>query len=299
MTIAARSAEVALNSLLRVPYFKGKGTLALGILRLCQSQPPLSGRTINGAHVLLQLDYGTNHMLPYLIGQYEREFSKVFLRCVDRLPSGCAFVDVGANVGLYTCMAAQAFRTRQTMGVVHAFEPNPTAYQRLRDNIAVNHFERVICNQIGVSDKSGEFTLYVSDASNTVGSLRHVEAYLTSQITVPVTTLDAYFADRPERIGLIKVDIEGGEFNVFKGAQARITRDQPLILFEENAAFCAAWGHRPEDIHAFLSGLGYTLQVIASGPGGKARLVNLLSPGHDDGQTRNILAKPGTHTGQF
>ena len=288
----SRSGTLALDTLLHTPYFKGKGIIALSILQLCKAHLPIPGRTPNGARLLLHLDNGHNAMLPYLIGQYEHEFIEVFIRCVKALAPSMAFVDVGANIGLYTCMAAKEFGTIHAGNTVYSFEPNPEAFQRLQANITLNQYSHTHCLPIGVSDVTGTFTLFVTPKSNTVGSLRHVDDYLTEQIAIPVTTLDHYLQDGSTHIGLIKADIEGGELYVLRGACTIIGRDRPIILFEENAGFCKAWGHQPADIHDYLQSLQYDLRWITKDARGNTQLIGLPENKNEDGQTRNILAWP-------
>src|SRR5690606_35259118 len=91
-----------------------------------------------------------------------------------------------------------------------------------------------------------------------------VDSVLTRKIQVPIVTLDNLKQDLALRIGLLKLDIEGGEFAAFQGAKDLLMRDQPYLLFEEDDRFCRSFGHCAADVRDFLSQLGYQLFAVES-----------------------------------
>jgi FkbM family methyltransferase len=262
MSVLSGLGSSSLNLLLQTPYFKGKGHIALWILRVCKSVLPLQTRTPNGARVWLGDDDAGQLLLPYLIKKYESELFYTLLHYLAHLKPGGCFADIGANVGFYSMSAAHYLRNTSAI-TVHAFEPNPRAVNYLRRNAALNHVENVLINREAVGNQTGKISLYTSPATITIGSLRQVGSDLTEVIEVRVITLDAYFA-KPSapRLGLLKLDIEGGEFLALQGARAMLERDHPVIIYEEFEGFCKSFGYMPCDTRAYLQELGYRLFVI-------------------------------------
>ena len=90
---------------------------------------------------------------------YFDDFEKAEQRFINKfLRPGDIFVDVGANIGLFTLIAAKLVGKR---GHVYAFEPSSRIHQRLIDNIKLNNLTNVSCYQLALSDRDGEAILYV------------------------------------------------------------------------------------------------------------------------------------------
>lgn len=128
-----------------------------------------------------------------------------FLRSED------LFIDVGANVGSYTILACSAVGAR---GI--AFEPVPSTYRRLAENIYLNHLdEKVKCINIGVGAQQGSL-VFTSDSDTMNHVLAPIEQCENKEV-VEVTSLDiALYGESPI---LIKIDVEGYETPVLEGAQ--------------------------------------------------------------------------------
>lgn len=145
------------------------------------------------------------------------------LQRVDR------FIDVGANLGYYTCLALQNGR-----GVM-AIEPQPRNLRSLFKNLITNGWERnAEVMPVALAAAPGLLTLY--GASGPSASLLKSWAGYSSWYhqTVPVSTLDNLLAGRfaGERL-LVKIDVEGAELGVLQGAQATLRRDvRPMWLLE-------------------------------------------------------------------
>jgi FkbM family methyltransferase len=252
----------SLNLLLQTPYFRGKGFIALWILSICKSVLPLQARTPNAARIWLGDDDAGQTLLPYLIKKHESELFYILFHYLARLKPGHCFADIGANVGFYSMSAAHYLRNTPDT-TVHAFEPNPRAANYLKTNLMLNQLYNVQINQEAVSNQIGKMDLYINPTSITIGSLHQVNSTLTESVQVPVITLDAYFNKRSTlRLGLLKLDIEGGEFPALQGACAVLERDHPVIIYEECEAFCKSFGYVSRDTRIYLQALGYRLFVI-------------------------------------
>ena len=144
---------------------------------------------------------------------------------------GEVVVDVGANKGSYLYWMSRAVGS----GRVVAFEPQPTLAAYLQQAVAVCNLSNVVIEAKAVSDHTGNMTLYTpGDAASPGASLEEAvrSRGACGQIAVEVVRLDEYFANRPGRISVIKIDVEGHELAVFRGAQRILQEDSPVLIFE-------------------------------------------------------------------
>jgi FkbM family methyltransferase len=139
------------------------------------------------------------------------------------------FVDIGANLGYYTCLALQTGRR------VVAFEPQQHNLVCLYRNIQLNSWEdRAEVFPLALSNHSGLLTLYGASGPS-ASLLRNWAGYSSRRTqTVPVARLDDVLAGRyPGSRLLIKIDVEGAEYGVIQGAEATLRRDpKPIWLVE-------------------------------------------------------------------
>jgi FkbM family methyltransferase len=169
-----------------------------------------------------------------LSGIYDEGTVKIIRKYVR---SGDVCFDVGANVGAITLALAQA---TGAPGQVHAFEPGPATFARLETNLALNPELKttVHVHQLGVSDRPG-FLKWREDMNNRGNAnLRGPEG-----TEVSVTTLDDFCRDhRMSRVDFIKVDVEGMEYEVIKGAETALRTFRPILYFETVQPFVAIRG---------------------------------------------------------
>jgi FkbM family methyltransferase len=163
----------------------------------------------------------------WAFGSYEPHLAELFRHLVR---PGDRCVDVGANVGVHTVRLA---RLVGRDGVVLAVEPDPDVVWRAQRNITLNGLANVRVISAAASDLAGEMRLYrpsPRDTNRARASLYH-HPYLTGvATTVPVVTVDGICADAP--VALIKVDVEGHEAAVLRGAANTIARYAPSLIFE-------------------------------------------------------------------
>jgi len=191
------------------------------------------------------------------------------------LEPGMNFMDVGANEGLYTLFAAQRVGAS---GRVVAFEPSLREFRILERNLVENEQGNVTAVRAAASDREGEATLRVAEADHAGQSTLGDFAYPIAQAegeTVSLRRLDSV----AEELGLcpvdaIKIDVEGAEVAVLRGAEQTLTRDRPFLLVEVVDAALKGQGTSREELTLFLKELGYQLFVF--GPGGYPREVECL-----------------------
>ncbi len=175
------------------------------------------------------IERGDITILPTLLsGAYEREEIDALLALVR---PGAVFVDVGANVGVFTVLAARAVGPN---GLVLAFEPNADVLELLRRNIARAKATGALVEVLpfALSDRNGAAS-WEQTAYHGTGRLS-TEPEPQNAATVESRRLDDVLAERRAelRVGAIKVDVEGFEANVVIGARETILRDKPDLMLE-------------------------------------------------------------------
>lgn len=159
----------------------------------------------------------------------EKEETEYFRRLIK---DGDIFLDVGANIGYYTLMAARRVGEN---GRVYAFEPAFDTYKFLKYNIKINKFDNILTYRLTVSDKSGYVNLNLGNKFNTgSSSVISIPPNFSGKIEkVACITLDEFA--KKEGIGkvdVIKIDVEGAELHVLKGARKLLEENKPRILLE-------------------------------------------------------------------
>lgn len=170
---------------------------------------------------------------------YELTTTPVF---ASLLRQGDVVVDVGANVGWFTLLAA---KITGKGGRVVSFEPEPTNFSLLSKSICLNGFKNVVALERCALDYDGEVTLHLTTAINMPGSHSTVRDFGQGSITVPVSRLDSTLGTLGiNRIRLLKVDAEGSEPQVIAGAMPLIEASKVQnMLLEWNPE---AWQERGE-----------------------------------------------------
>lgn len=140
-----------------------------------------------------------------------------------------AFVDVGANTGMYTLFMASRAKS------VHAVEPFPPVLKLLHANVALNDFKNVTVHEVGLGDKAGSIPFFEpADANHGGGTFReegHDGKGQKRGADLPVVTGDAILASAGP-IGSMKIDIEGFEEAALKGLRQTLEKHRPLVVVE-------------------------------------------------------------------
>ena len=185
---------------------------------------------------------------------FETELVQRFLR------PGDGFVDIGANIGWYTIIAAARVGSA---GRVYAFEPAAENLALAAENVALNALANVSLEHAAVSDNPGSATLFLS-AENMGDHQLYRSAEERGSETVPVTSLDAYFADKPGAIRLVKMDTQGSEAKIFAGLSPDLVRERDIeaFIFEYWPKGLITAGSSPEDFMERLKALDLRCYVI-------------------------------------
>lgn len=182
----------------------------------------------------------------------------------EHVAPGNVVFDVGANVGFYSLTAASMVGPS---GRVVAFEPGPKTSARLRENAALNGFANLVVVEVAVSDKPGVLHLHLGEDSE-ANSLYDAGPAATGSVEVSVLTLDAYAeAEGIARVDLLKIDAEGAEVGIIRGARRILTGpDAPPVIVEANPVTLRTAGESVDSLRAEVEALGYTVEVIEAMP---------------------------------
>jgi FkbM family methyltransferase len=200
--------------------------------------------------------------VPYEAMVWARQEEENELRALQTLLApGDHFVDCGANVGLWSLVAAGRVGHG---GRVTAFEPNPSAYQRLAQNISASGAvgQRVTAVNVAVAAEAGEVTFETGSHHN----LGHIVSQAAAGcISVPAVSLDQHLGDAPVRA--MKLDIEGGEAAALGGAERILAVQRPWVWAEFNVTISATPRIGDWDVYRLLEPRGYRCRRIATASG--------------------------------
>ncbi|MBM7488392.1 FkbM family methyltransferase [Bradyrhizobium sp. USDA 3686] len=168
--------------------------------------------------------------------------------CLHLLRQGDIFLDVGANVGVFSVLARTAGAS------VISIEPGPAAFSALKRNVSINGYcEGVDLQNVAVSDRSGTARFAYAAASTTNHLLGPNETH--NSIDVPMTTLDALIDNRP--VSLMKIDIEGYELPALRGATSLLaSRDLKAIIVEVNQS-SDRYGYSRSELLNLINSAGF------------------------------------------
>jgi FkbM family methyltransferase len=192
---------------------------------------------------------------------FEPESSPLFFRLAT---AARVTLDVGAHVGFYTLLAAHA----NPAGRVYAFEPLPSTYERLKNNVALNRLTNVECLRSAVGAAEGDAKLFhvpaeVPAAASLSYQFMSQAGCVMCSTTVPVLRLEGFLQTRGVGpVDLLKIDTESTEPNVLCGMGEVLRRDKPDILCE---VIVGAGTEGP--LEKLLRPLGYRFYLLtSSGP---------------------------------
>jgi FkbM family methyltransferase len=204
----------------------------MGAFTASLTSRPIEFTLSDSAH----LDYIAGLVRQHGLSSYEAPMPELMAWLVRML--GGYMLDVGANTGLFTLLAAAAHPTIK----VCAFEPLDSVCKLLRTNLSLNPrlASRINVYQLGLSNVAGTFDFYetindiglvTTSSSLEIGHAQQVGPYRKQ--TVTTETLDGW-ATRLDggRISIIKIDVEGHEYAVVEGGRDTIARNRPFITIE-------------------------------------------------------------------
>ena len=239
----------------------GAFALLLRRLRGARPWPRRPGTVAAGPARGLRLDPGGGDPAA-LTGRYEAPVQEALAAA---LRPGDVVLDVGANIGFLTVLAAHLVGPA---GRVVAFEPVPANARLVRRNAALNRQSQVEVVQAAVGDRDGTGTLVLARyAGGAALAEADTPPDACGELAVELVTLDRWLAAGAARlpgpVRLLKVDVEGAEPAVLRGAAGLLAAGQPLVLLEVDAPAAADAEAKYAACRDLLAGHGYRVTRLA------------------------------------
>ena len=216
----------------------------------------LTCRTRGGIRMNLRLHEFIQNRL-FFFGVWEPNITALF---DSLLQPGDVAIDVGANIGYYTLLAAQKVGAD---GHVYAVEPNPAVRSLLKRHLEMNGLDNVTIIAAAAWDATTTGTLHVHGYDCGASSLRNFDGSEAAAQVQLVRLDDVVRQEHRERIGLIKIDIEGAEAHALRGLSAILAGNPRVrVIAEVNPMMLAAMGASAEALFAFMADLDFQAYLI-------------------------------------
>ena len=200
----------------------GSGLTKLTPNHYSYKSPAIRKVTRNDIH--FQLDIANIVDWNIYFGFYETAREKLF-----RLhPDPKTIFDIGANIGEISLRFAQLF----PQATIHSFEPFPETFRTLKQNVSLNCFPNIRLHPLGLGAQKGA-VFFEERAIGNPGMNRVTSDLQRSSMQAAITTLDTFAEEHGgPAISLIKIDVEGYEMEVLKGAEKTIKEHHPIFFIE-------------------------------------------------------------------
>jgi FkbM family methyltransferase len=191
-------------------------------------------------------------------GHWEKYQSELFKK--EILP-GMRVIDIGAHIGYFSLIAAKLVGHA---GMVFSFEPSEYNFKLLKKNVNVNEYTNILPINKAVCDFVGESDFYEYTpvpSSGWHGLSRPVDEATSKLTKVDTTTLDSCFGDT--HVDVIKIDAEGAEVSILRGAKRLLSANESTTIFTEfNPKRIRATGDDPAELIDLLCDFGFAIRVI-------------------------------------
>ncbi len=185
---------------------------------------------------------------------------------LDSLKAGQNIIDVGANIGYYSIISADKVGNQ---GNVFAFEPDPDNFALLEQNISLNHMNNIHAINAGLSNNNEDSFLYLS-ADNQGDHRLFAETEASAKTAIKLLNGDEFFLNHPSPIHFIKIDTQGGEFQVVDGLRNTIynNREHLSMIVEFWPWGLIQNGHNARELLALLDSFNLTIHIMDHLQGG-------------------------------
>jgi FkbM family methyltransferase len=242
----------------KVPFYQtGIQSLPLARHTAAQAISFLFGHRIKAVvnHANMTLDLREGIQRQMFLGVYEPTETEWLRQCLN---PGDTFIDVGANFGHYTTLAAALVRPT---GTVFAFEPSPVANRVLEEAILASNIANIVLTKAAVGKTNGTVPLFLptTRSLHSPSVLRSDPHFL--EVQVPVVALDHFEPLTPSpQIKLMKIDVEGYEPDVLRGAEQLIKGKRIENIFcEFNSWWLGRNSTTSQQLLQFFMDLGYRI----------------------------------------
>ncbi|AEA42721.1 FkbM family methyltransferase [Fluviicola taffensis] len=214
-------------------------------------------RTVKRKGIWYQLDLSDYQ--EWLVYFYCKSDSSDYV--LNYLQKSEAIFDIGANIGQTAFNMFTMQKAKKLKPIIYAFEPYPRTFSKLESNIILNKNNGIKAYNLGLSFKKGTLNMVQHSPSNS-GGFRMTSNYSKDTISVPVTSLDDFiFEYQISFVDFIKIDVEGFELQVLKGAEETIKRFRPILIFEYSVQNIQVQGGDIEESLEKLKSLNYKIST--------------------------------------
>lgn len=192
-------------------------------------------------------------------GTYEDEIGKLIK---ISLSEGDTAIDIGGNIGLQSLRMSSCVGPN---GKVFSFEPLNYLQEKLKKNLALNRISNVTLFPFALSDQQNELDLPINNNQWNQGtfSLSNKDTGNNKQRIVVKVADEMPEIQSLASVSLIKIDVEGFEFQVLKGLKQTLQKHKPRIIFEYDSNYWADTGQKITDCYQYLHSLNYSLYQIS------------------------------------
>jgi len=191
----------------------------------------------------------------FVLGIYEPEVINALRRFLR--PGDCC-IDVGAHIGYSTLLMSRFVGEH---GRVVAYEPFPRNFAALQENLDLNQIRNTTLRRLALGEQRGELTLEYptgEEFSSTPSACSYAVEGHRARISVPMDTLDAEMLRMRLSPHLVKIDVEGAELAVLRGARETLRQSRPLVLVEIHG-----WGRdQSDEVLKLIRNCGYRTERI-------------------------------------
>jgi FkbM family methyltransferase len=238
-------------------------TLALRTIHECLIRTHPADFDIYGGRLRFRSSGSAMSTHGYYVGEFEFHLLQFI---VANLRDNAVILDIGAHHGEFAVPLAYEFKQRGWRSLVWSFEPDPENVVCITYNLAQNGLsEYVRLHSVAVSDTASDHAELLRPADNSSNTLSYNAEYaigdeLTTATRTTVRTVRVDDLDLGAPVALVKLDVQGSEPEVLKGAMNTIRRDQPILVLE----VVESWPRAPE-LKEILASLGYKAYGLTSG----------------------------------
>lgn len=183
-------------------------------------------------------------------GIWQKNVIEYFYNLIE---DGICVVDIGAQSGAFSLLA-KYFPNSE----FHCFEPDPTNFSLLEENIKLNELSNIEIHQLAISNTTTPQILNVNPSHSGLHTLGKNPGFKSNSIEVNTSTLDVFFKDK--KVDLIKIDTEGGEYDILKGGINLITTHKPKILLEYHKGNLSQFNISLQDLDKLIKSLEYKIE---------------------------------------
>ena len=214
------------ENILRFTLNKYPKNLYLSLLvppHYCYKEDQIRDFNRDGIKMKLNLKHYNDH-LTYWFSKKDKLLNNI----VKLIKVNDVVFDVGVNIGYYLFNFSQ----KATQGCVYGFEPNPKVFKYVKHNLELNSFKNIVLTNLGLGNEKGVYKM--AQINSNLGMNKIVESNSALKtFDISVDTLDNFvFENNISKIDVIKIDVEGFEFNVLKGAIESLKKFKPILFIE-------------------------------------------------------------------